>query len=116
MSTLSDELMTALETVRAELKRLSERVAALESRERQRQSGAAMPDATHAHRNGAEASRAMTPEPAEPISEEIMLVISAAVAAFLGERHHIRQVRLISSRSWAMQGRVSIQASHHLPH
>jgi methylmalonyl-CoA carboxyltransferase 12S subunit len=50
----------------------------------------------------------------EPISEELMLVIAAAVAAFLGERAHIRVVRLVSSHNWAQQGRVSIQASHQL--
>jgi methylmalonyl-CoA carboxyltransferase 12S subunit len=52
---------------------------------------------------------------AEPVSEEIMLVIAAAVAAYLGERAHIRVVRLVPSHAWAQQGRVSIQASHRLP-
>jgi methylmalonyl-CoA carboxyltransferase large subunit len=50
----------------------------------------------------------------EPISEEIMLIIAAAVAAYLGERAHIRVVRLVPSNAWAQQGRVSIQASHRL--
>ena len=58
------------------------------------------------------------PVPAAPvqeqISEETMLVIAAAVAAYLGERAHIRVVRLVPSRAWAQQGRVSIQASHQL--
>jgi hypothetical protein len=27
---------------------------------------------------------------------------------------HIKQIRLISSRAWALEGRVSIQASHRL--
>jgi methylmalonyl-CoA carboxyltransferase large subunit len=49
---------------------------------------------------------------AEQISEEVLLVISAAVAAFLGERAHIRQVRLLHSDAWAQQGRVSVMASH----
>ena len=58
---------------------------------------------------------APAPEPkAEAISEEEVLAISAAVAAFLGVRAHIRQIRLVSSRSWAQEGRVSIQASHRL--
>lgn len=52
--------------------------------------------------------------PPETISEETMLVIAAAVAAYLGERAHIRVVRLVPSHAWAQQGRVSIQASHHL--
>ncbi|MBK7929104.1 MAG: hypothetical protein IPJ98_16995 [Bryobacterales bacterium] len=50
---------------------------------------------------------------AEPeIGEEIILAISAAVAAFLGKRARIRQVRLGSSMAWAQHGRASIQASH----
>ena len=52
--------------------------------------------------------------PTEGISDELMLVIAAAVAAYLGERAHIRVVRLVSSHNWAQQGRVSIQASHRL--
>ena len=54
------------------------------------------------------------PPKEEPVSEEVMLVIAAAVAAYLGERAHIRVVRLLPSHAWAQQGRVSIQASHHL--
>ena len=48
------------------------------------------------------------------ITEEELLAISAAIAAFLGVRAHIRQIRLVSSNAWAQQGRVSIQASHRL--
>lgn len=50
--------------------------------------------------------------PHEDVSEEVLLVISATVAAFLGERAHVRQVRLVSSEAWAQQGRVSVMASH----
>ncbi len=52
------------------------------------------------------------PAPSEAITEEEMLAISAAVAAFLGVRAHVRQVRLIHSDAWAQVGRVNIQASH----
>ena len=48
-------------------------------------------------------------------SEEDMLAISAAVAAFLGVRARIRQVRLVQSSAWAQVGRSGIHASHH-PH
>ena len=48
------------------------------------------------------------------ITEGELLAISAALAAYLGVRVHIRQIRLISSRAWAQEGRVSIQASHRL--
>jgi methylmalonyl-CoA carboxyltransferase large subunit len=50
----------------------------------------------------------------EEISDEVMLAISAAVAAFLGERAHVRAVRLARSGAWAQQGRVFIQASHRI--
>ena len=54
------------------------------------------------------------PRPPEPegLSEELILVISSAVAAFLGKKPHIRQIRLQGSATWAQQGRVTIQASH----
>ena len=51
---------------------------------------------------------------AEGLSEELVLVISAAIAAFLGKKPHIRQIRLLGSAAWAQQGRVTIQASHAL--
>ena len=50
----------------------------------------------------------------EEITEEELLAISAALGAYLGVRVHIRRIRLVSSRAWAQQGRVSIQASHRL--
>jgi methylmalonyl-CoA carboxyltransferase large subunit len=56
---------------------------------------------------------AAVPAP-EGITEEEVLAISAAVAAYLGVRAHIRQIRLLSSNAWGQQGRVSIQASHRL--
>ena len=64
-----------------------------------------------------------TPEPepasaqAEEISPEIIMVLSAAVAAFLGKRARIRSARLVRSApssAWAQQGRVFVQASHNL--
>jgi len=44
--------------------------------------------------------------------EETLLAISAAVAAFLGVRAHIRQVRLVHSTAWGQVGRMGVQASH----
>jgi methylmalonyl-CoA carboxyltransferase 12S subunit len=58
------------------------------------------------------APHAPEPTPREEVSEETLLVIAASVAAFLGERAHVRQVRLVSSEAWAQQGRVSVMASH----
>jgi methylmalonyl-CoA carboxyltransferase large subunit len=100
-----------VEELRAEIRALSERLARLEGREPEPQAaaGPAPPPPV--------AAEAPAPEPEpETIPEEILLVISAAVAAFLGERAHVKQVRLIRSPAWAQQGRVTIQASHQLQH
>jgi len=48
----------------------------------------------------------------EGLSEEIVLVLGAAVAAFLGKKAPIRQIRLLRTGAWAQQGRVTVQASH----
>jgi methylmalonyl-CoA carboxyltransferase 12S subunit len=57
-------------------------------------------------------SRAEQPPVATGISPEIILAISTAVAAFLGKRASIRQIRLTGETPWAMQGRATVQASH----
>jgi len=56
------------------------------------------------------------PVEVEP-SEEVLAVIAAAVAAYLGHKTRLKHVWLDSASTWAQQGRVSIQASHALaPH
>jgi methylmalonyl-CoA carboxyltransferase large subunit len=92
-------LAGALEALRQEVARLGERVAALE---------------TAAGRPPAAPASVAAPQP-EPLSEELILVISAAIAAFFGKKPRIRQIRLIGSAAWAQAGRVTIQASHALP-
>jgi methylmalonyl-CoA carboxyltransferase 12S subunit len=96
---------TLLAEIRAQLADLGERVSRLEE---QRQVGQALPSA-----NPATVGLALPP-PKHAISEDRLIAISAAVAAFLGERVRIRQIRLIRSNAWAQQGRVSVQASHWL--
>jgi methylmalonyl-CoA carboxyltransferase large subunit len=55
------------------------------------------------------------PTPAEEgITEELLMAIAAAVSAYLGKRAPIRQIRLVSSQTWAQQGRAYIQASHRI--
>ena len=84
-----------LEELRAQIAELSKRLARLESGE------------------SVEVSEA--PETARAVlTEDEMLAVSAAIAAYLGVRAHIRQIRLVSTSAWAQQGRVSIQASHSL--
>jgi methylmalonyl-CoA carboxyltransferase large subunit len=66
----------------------------------------------------AAAARAAEPPPSEELDDEILAVLSAAVAAFLGKTARIRRARLLSpfepSNAWAQQGRVYVQASHNL--
>jgi methylmalonyl-CoA carboxyltransferase large subunit len=99
-------LADILAALRQEVARLGERVAALEKANGQTSAAATLaPVPTSA------------PVPAsagEGLSEELVLVIGAAIAAFLGKKAHIRQIRLLGSAAWAQQGRVTIQASHAL--
>jgi methylmalonyl-CoA carboxyltransferase large subunit len=98
LKSLNDEL----EALRAQMVALTSKMAELAAEDAGTQSGAPAPVAAAAE-----------PEP-EEISEEILMAISAAVAAYLGKRARIRTVRLLSSTAWAQQGRVNIQASHRL--
>jgi methylmalonyl-CoA carboxyltransferase large subunit len=97
------QIASSLGAIREELARLGARVAALEA------TAGLAPVATAA---AAPLESAM-PKP-EGVDEELLAVISAAVAAYLGKRPHIRQVRLLGTAAWAQQGRVTIQASHAL--
>lgn len=100
---IPQSLRSLLEDIRAQLAALTERVSRMES-------GAA----TAPHPVLSAPSTASEPAQPEGISEEELLAISAALGAYLGVRVHIRQIRLIGSRAWAAEGRVSIQASHRL--
>jgi len=51
-----------------------------------------------------------------PIPEDDLYVLAAAVAAYLGKRAPIRQVRLLGTTNWSHEGRVSLQASHRIGH
>ena len=92
------QVLDAIEALREEVSGLSRRVAALEA--------TAPPPAS--------ASAAQSSAGSEALSEELVLTISAAIAAYLGVKPQIRRIRLLSSPSWAQQGRATIQASHAL--
>ena len=91
------EVLQALAALQAEVARLGERLAALEAG---RPPQVPIPSAA--------------PVAQEELSEETILVIGAAIAAYLGKKAHIRQIQLLGSPAWAQQGRVTIQASHAL--
>ena len=51
------------------------------------------------------------------VTPEILVVIAAAVTAFLGKKVRIRSAKVLQSpyevvNPWSQQGRVSVQASH----
>lgn len=50
------------------------------------------------------------------VAPDVVLAISAAVAAYLGKRAKIRQIHLADSATWAQQGRASIMGSHSIAH
>lgn len=101
-------VIDALGHFREELARLQERIARLEALA---PGAAALPAEPTAVASPAPVQEPPKPE---PISEEIVLAISAAIAAFLGKRPRIRQIRLLGGGAWAQQGRAYIQASHRI--
>jgi methylmalonyl-CoA carboxyltransferase 12S subunit len=56
---------------------------------------------------------------AEEVTPEMLVVIAAAVTAFLGKKVRIRSAKMLQSpyeivNPWSQQGRVFVQASHNL--
>jgi len=111
----NDGLHATLRDVLAQLADLSSRVAGLEEL-----ATAAVKDTLPPGGKASQLAPASQPSAkAAPvvsagITEEEVLAISAAIAAWLGVQAHIRQIRLIRTGAWAQQGRVTIQASHRL--
>ena len=101
---MDSELLAILDQIRSDVAKLAARLERLEH------GSAAVVEAQPV--NGHTPAPAVEPAAEEGIPEETLLAISAAIAAYLGERVHIRQIRLISSPAWAQVGRASIQASH----
>ncbi|MEI6692764.1 MAG: hypothetical protein WCL43_08590 [Chlorobium sp.] len=49
------------------------------------------------------------------VTPELLVIMSAAIAAYLGKNVRIRRARFITDQgpsSWSQLGRVSIQSSH----
>jgi methylmalonyl-CoA carboxyltransferase large subunit len=60
-----------------------------------------------------------TSQKKEEVSQEVLLVLAAAVTAFLGKKVKIRSAKMLQSpyeivNPWSQQGRVIVQASHNL--
>jgi methylmalonyl-CoA carboxyltransferase large subunit len=99
------DVMEAVESLRAEVAHLHERLTTAEAK---------VGTAPAPPKPAAPTPIAALPPAPEQINEELVLVISAAVAAYFGCKPHIRQIRLLSGATWVQQGRVTIQASHAL--
>jgi methylmalonyl-CoA carboxyltransferase large subunit len=89
---------TAVQELLERIEALERRVAELEGRKPQVPAAVAAPPATAVEK--------------DDIPEDVLAVISAAVASFLGVKAHVKQIRLVGREAWAQQGRVSIMASH----
>ena len=81
--------------------------------------GGAVPEPAAAPPPPSAAVPAPAPAPVdeEAITPEILMVLTAAVAAFLGKKARIRGARVVpgmGASAWAQQGRVYVQASHNL--
>ena len=103
------ELLATLQALRDEVRGLAGRVAELEGC--LAAAGIRPPPA-----EPAAVAPAPAEAPADEITEDELLAISAAVAAYLGVRAHIRQVRLIQSTTWGQIGRLNVHASHQRRH
>ncbi len=102
-------LAKSVEMLREQVAEQSKAIAALTSQLAAEPAVAGKPSAP--------ASRAKEKE--EAVEPEILLVIAAAVTAFLGKKVRIRSAKMLQSpyeiiNPWAQQGRVSVQASHRL--
>ncbi len=51
-------------------------------------------------------------EPGVP--DDVVVAISAAVAAFLGHRAKVKQVHYRSGHAWAQQGKAVVQGQHNV--
>jgi methylmalonyl-CoA carboxyltransferase large subunit len=122
------DLAALINALRAEVRGLASRVATLEQGHGGGAAAAAnagpaamsaamsatTPAATSTTTTAAPPATAPAAPPAKQpeATEDDLLVIAAAVAAYLGVRARIRQVRLIQSTAWAQVGRATVHASH----
>jgi len=115
---IKEELGAALARIEAQLEALARRVGRLEGKGVEEEAAAPAPGEAPPPLEARAPAPDQAAERAAPVpdalTEEEVLAVSAALAAYLGVRVRIRQIRLLSSAAWAQQGRVSIQASHHL--
>ena len=106
MQEQNNDALALVAEMRAEIAALTQRVQALDAVREEL-------NALKLQVSALEQSAAKAAATPAPVSEEDMIAISAAVAAFLGVHARIRQVRLVHSSAWAQVGRMGTHASHH---
>ncbi len=110
-----DELRAKQAELAEQLKSVQHSVAGLE-----RKPAAELPPLSSNQTGAVQPSTQPPAKPAAPdgMTEEIMLVIAAAVAAFVGKSARIRSAHYVHEgmSPWAQQGRAFVQASHNLVH
>ncbi len=99
-STDPAQLTSSIEALRREMAQLAERTQSLETQLQQK-----LREAAQQSQPGSGMGT---------LNEGLVLAISAAVAAYLGVKPHIREIRLQRGSRWVQEGRVTIQASHAL--
>ena len=90
-----------------QLRELAEAVKALEAR---------LAEVSHPAATAAVTSAVQQEQ--EKVTPETLVVIAAAVTAFLGKKVRIRSAKLLRQRvfgasAWAQQGRAAVHGSHH---
>lgn len=117
---LTDLIQAVSERQRAAEGQLSELAAALKALEA-RVEELSRPEAAPVAGTAAKASVAKEEvhREKEDVTPEMLVMIAAAVTAFLGKKVRIRSARMLrpafeGANPWSLQGRVSVHASHHL--
>jgi methylmalonyl-CoA carboxyltransferase large subunit len=115
LAALIQALTERQRTAERRLSILSTQINALEARIAELSQSSALRDAAAAQAKAAQTTP-RKPASAE-VTPEIIVVLAAAAAAYLGKNVRVRSAKALQSpygavNLWAQQGRVSIQASH----
>jgi methylmalonyl-CoA carboxyltransferase large subunit len=101
------------------VKTLETRVAELSQRPVMRPAVVPAPAAAAKLEGPSPVAQGAVPPQGEEVTPEMLVVIAAAVTAFLGKKVRIRSAKMLQSpyeivNPWSQQGRVRVQASHNL--
>jgi len=110
VETMRQELELQIEHLRSEQASIARELFAVKASMKQLQDKPAAIESGLAH--------PASPVVEDSVPEELLLVLSAAVAAFLGRSARIRAAHYVHEEAnpWAQQGRAFVQASHNLIH